>query len=69
MMVAGGKNPGIIGRFCILTDFRKLIFCGPCGPCFYKVVCSLKILNVGGGAFIMFVFISERGGKGGSKKA
>ena len=26
--------PGIGGGFRILSDFRELSFCGPCGPCF-----------------------------------
>ncbi len=36
-MVAGMKMPGIGARvFCILSDFRELSFCGPCGPCYIK---------------------------------
>ena len=29
-MVAGVKMPGISEGFSILSDFRKLSFCGPC---------------------------------------
>ncbi len=39
------KMPSIGGEFQILNDFRELIFCGPCGPCFSKFFhCFILVL-------------------------
>ena len=37
LMVVEGKILGVLGSFWILSDFREMSFCGPCGHFLHKI--------------------------------
>ena len=43
LMVVGVKEPGISGFYKILSDFRELIFCGPCRPRYFDILTAYQV--------------------------